>query len=76
VHIKVKIHLIMTGIHLKNWNDDYNCWWNIKILPSINKINASYIDFITGEDGVLKHWLKTGIKGYRLDVADELPNEF
>lgn len=60
----------------KNWNDDYSCWWNIKILPEINKLNNSYIDFITGKDGVLKHWIKSGIKGYRLDVADELPNEF
>jgi len=60
----------------KNWNNDYNCWWDIKILPTINKLNDSYIDFITGEDGVLKHWLKAGVKGYRLDVADELPNEF
>lgn len=60
----------------KSWNDDYSCWWNIKILPEINKLNNSYIDFITGKDGVLKHWIKAGIKGYRLDVADELPNDF
>jgi len=59
-----------------NYNDDYNCWWNIKILPTINKLNDSYIDFITKEDGVLKHWIRAGVKGYRLDVADELPNEF
>jgi glycosidase len=59
-----------------NWNDEYNCWWNIKILPTLNKINPNYIDFIMGKDGVLKHWLKQGARGYRLDVADELPNEF
>lgn len=59
-----------------NWNEDYNCWWNIKILPTLNKTNQSYINFITGEEGVLKFWLKRGARGYRLDVADELPNEF
>lgn len=59
-----------------NWNNDYNCWWNIKILPTINKQSNSYIDFITQKEGVLNHWLKSGVKGYRLDVADELPSEF
>ncbi len=58
------------------WNDDYNCWWDIKILPAINKTSKSYNDFITGENGVLKHWQDIGIKGWRLDVADELPNDF
>ncbi|MFA9423576.1 MAG: alpha-amylase family glycosyl hydrolase [Sedimentibacter sp.] len=58
------------------WNDDYACWWNIKILPTINKASKSYIDFITGENGVLAHWQEVGIKGWRLDVADELPNDF
>ncbi|MDW5299031.1 MAG: glycoside hydrolase family 13 protein [Sedimentibacter sp.] len=58
------------------WNDDYVCWWNIKTLPAINKSSKSYINFIAGENGVLKHWQKIGVKGWRLDVADELPNEF
>lgn len=58
------------------WNDDYVCWWNIKTLPAINKSSKSYIDFVTGENGVLKHWQEIGVKGWRLDVADELPNEF
>ncbi|MGB4437923.1 MAG: glycoside hydrolase family 13 protein [Sedimentibacter sp.] len=59
-----------------NWNDDYACWWNIKTLPAINKKSKSYINFVTGENGVLKHWQDIGVKGWRLDVADELPNEF
>ena len=59
-----------------SWNDDYSCWWNIKILPTLNKENKNYRSFIMGNDGVLKHYLKEGVKGYRLDVADELPNDF
>lgn len=59
-----------------NWNHDYACWWGIKTLPTINKESKSYIDFITGENGVLKYWQKRGVKGWRLDVADELPNKF
>ena len=31
---------------------------------------------ITGEDSVVAYWLKQGCDGFRLDVADELPNEF
>lgn len=58
------------------WNDNYVCWWNIKTLPTINKDSQSYINFITGKNGVLSYWQKRGIKGWRLDVADELPNEF
>jgi len=59
-----------------NWNEDYNCWWDIKILPTLNKANESYMGFIMGKRGVLIHWLQLGARGYRLDVADELPNEF
>lgn len=58
------------------WNEDYVCWWGIKTLPTINKECKSYINFITGEDGVLNYWQKRGVKGWRLDVADELPNDF
>lgn len=60
----------------KHYNNNYDCWWGIKTLPALNKQNESYIDFIMGDDGVLKHWIKKGASGYRLDVADELPNEF
>lgn len=58
------------------WNDDYKCWWGIKTLPEINENNKSYIQFIAGKNGVIEQWQKTGVMGWRLDVADELPNEF
>lgn len=58
------------------WRDDYACWWNIKTLPTVDKGCQNYVDFITGEKGVLKYWQKRGVLGWRLDVADELPNEF
>ncbi|MEL7649678.1 MAG: glycoside hydrolase family 13 protein [Sedimentibacter sp.] len=60
----------------RRWNDDYDCWWNIKILPALNKENNDYMEFITGENGILNHWQKCGIRGWRLDVADELPDSF
>ncbi|KAF5032843.1 Amylopullulanase [anaerobic digester metagenome] len=59
-----------------SWNEDYVCWWNIKTLPAVNKENKHYIAFITGENGVLNNWQDCGVKGWRLDVADELPDSF
>ena len=34
------------------------------------------MDFICGEDGIARKWLRAGASGWRLDVADELPNSF
>ena len=56
--------------------DKYSSWWGIDILPEVNENSPEYQEFIFGEDGVLKKWLKFGIGGYRLDVADELPDFF
>ena len=38
--------------------------------------NPSYTKYICGKGGVLEYWLSLGAAGYRLDVADELPDEF
>ena len=56
--------------------DKYESWWGIDILPEVNENSAEYQEFIFGEGGVLKKWLGFGIGGYRLDVADELPDFF
>lgn len=56
--------------------DDYVSWWGVDILPEINEENESYIDYIAGEKGILRKWLKAGARGWRLDVADELPDKF
>ena len=56
--------------------DDYACWWNIDTLPEVNEEDPGYVSFITGENGVLDHWLRLGADGVRLDVADELPDSF
>ena len=54
----------------------WQSWWGIKTLPRVNKDNPSYQDFISGEDGVIRHWLRAGASGWRLDVVDELPRRF
>lgn len=61
----------------KNHPDDYESWWGIGTLPNVNELNESYEDFIIfNGDSVIKRWMKLGAKGWRLDVADELPDEF
>ena len=43
----------------------------------MNENNPSYRDFIFGsEDSVVRRWLRAGADGWRLDVADELPDDF
>ena len=56
--------------------DKYYAWWGIDNLPAVNEENPSYAEYITGDEGVIKHWLRYPLGGYRLDVADELPDDF
>ncbi len=56
--------------------NNYEAWWGIDTLPNVCENNESYTKFICGEEGVLHHWLELGAAGYRLDVADELPDQF
>lgn len=59
-----------------NWPNGYHAWWGVPSLPELCENNREYTEFICGENGVLRHWLKCGVSGWRLDVADELPDEF
>lgn len=59
-----------------NFPDDYHCWWGSTCVPTVNKSAAGYRDLILGENGVIEKWTKLGVRGWRLDVVDELPVEF
>lgn len=55
----------------------YESWWGIETLPNVNENDVSFRNFIYGsETSVVNKWMKLGVKGWRLDVADELPDEF
>ena len=61
----------------KKYPNEYTAWWGIKTLPCVDENNKSYRDYIINdEDSVVAHWLKLGADGFRLDVADELPDSF
>ena len=60
-----------------NWPKSYRSWWDFDTLPTVNKMDPAFVEYIiTGKDSVVAHWLRAGADGFRLDVADELPNEF
>ncbi|MBQ3550576.1 MAG: glycoside hydrolase family 13 protein [Clostridia bacterium] len=59
-----------------NWPNRYSAWWGVPSLPETNENDKDFSEFITGKNGVLRKWLKCGASGWRLDVADELPDSF
>ena len=59
------------------WPNHYDSWWGFNTLPTVNKMDPQFLDYIIrDEDSVVAFWLKQGCDGFRLDVADELPDEF
>lgn len=62
--------------HEENGQIYYDYWWGMKNLPVCDGSSKEWQDFITGEGGVIDHWFSLGIDGLRLDVADELTDDF
>ncbi len=63
--------------HFSHWPDRYDCWWGIYSLPAVEEHNPNYREYIfAGEDSIIRRWLRVGADGWRLDVADELPDDF
>ncbi len=56
--------------------DRYDAWWGIDILPKLNHGCEACRQFFVGEGGIVQRYLQMGIGGWRLDVADELSDEF
>lgn len=51
----------------------YRYWWGFESLPEVNELEPSYMAFIRE---VFAKWAACGVTSWRLDVADELPDEF
>ena len=66
----------------RNWylfngsRDRYDSWWGIKILPRLNHANEDCRRYFTDKNGVGAEYIKQGVAGWRLDVADELSDSF
>lgn len=54
----------------------FDYWWNFKNLPECDGYNKEWQQYIYGENGIIDLWFSLGIDGLRLDVADELTDEF
>lgn len=58
------------------WPNRYAGWWGFPTLPEVEELNDSFISYINGDNGIVAKWLRAGVSGWRLDVADELPDMF
>lgn len=56
-----------------NYPDEYRSWWGFKNLPEVREDSPDYMAFIKS---VLERWANSGFSSWRLDVADELPDDF
>lgn len=58
------------------WPDNYNSWWGFYTLPEVIETSPEFNEYINGKDGIVRKYMRYGNSGWRLDVADELPDEF
>ena len=54
----------------------YDSWWGVADLPCVDENDPTFREYICGDRGVVRRWMAAGASGWRLDVADELPDEF
>ena len=59
-----------------DYPEKYQSWWGFVTLPEVIEEGDEYRNFINGKGGIVEKWLKAGADGFRLDVADELPDIF
>lgn len=59
-----------------NEDDTYAGWWGNQDMPTFNADVEAYHELICGENGVIRKWMRLGARGWRLDVADELTDDF
>lgn len=60
----------------QNYPDKYTCWWGIDILPRIHPDVPACRKYFVGKGGVIDKYAALGVDGFRLDVADELSDDF
>ena len=62
--------------HYHNGKEYFDYWWGFDNLPECNGYSPEWREYILGEGGVIDLWFSLGIDGLRLDVADELTDDF
>ncbi len=51
----------------------YRAWWDLPALPKLNTNNPGMREHLMG---AAEHWLRFGIDGWRLDVAEEIDADY
>lgn len=55
----------------------YESWWGMQTLPQVEEASEELREYLlSGENSIIKKWLRLGASGWRLDVVDELPDFF
>lgn len=55
----------------------YESWWGMTTLPQVEESSESLRKYLlSGDDAIVKKWIRLGASGWRLDVVDELPDYF
>ncbi len=62
--------------HFGKTRDEYESWWGIKILPRLDHRTESCRRYFTDKKGIGAKYAKMGTGGWRLDVVDELSDDF
>ncbi len=60
----------------RSWPREYTSWWGFETLPEVEELTPAFMEYINGAGGIVEKWLRVGASGWRLDVADELPDGF
>jgi cyclomaltodextrinase len=60
----------------RSWPNEYRSWLDIKLLPELRLENEELRKILfTGEDSVIKRYLRMDVDGWRLDCAHDLGHE-
>ena len=62
--------------HFGETRDKYESWWGIKTLPRLDHECESCRRYFTNKNGIGTRYAKMGTGGWRLDVVDELSDDF
>ena len=73
------IYSTYSEFYKKHYHDGklyYDYWWGMPNLPVCNGYSSEWQNYILGVNGIIDKWFNLGIDGLRLDVADELTDDF
>ncbi len=60
-----------------DWPEIYESWWGMQTLPQVEENSEELRKYLlSGDNAIVKKWIKAGASGWRLDVVDELPDFF